>query len=351
MFPQGFIHDAVVNLTRHGEPVIDPFCGRGNGPYAATVLGRPSIGIDVNPIAWLFASAKLDPAHSTDEVIARLSDVARARRPSDRRGRNQFEQMAWSPAVRAFLKAARRELNWRNSIIDRTLMAFVTLHMQDKIGDGLSNSLSPTIAYSPTYAVGWWTSHGLCKPPEVDPVAMLEAKIRRRYKFGVPVQAHGVAVLGDSRIELARLEPTRAALLLTSPPYCGVTDYWNDHWIRLWMLGFPFRKVWRKTARFQDQAEYQEMVTRVFTESKRHLKRNAAILVRSDQRKRTADMCVAALREAWPQRLLLARPTTAPHPGISVHHGRGGRQAKEIDLLMPGSRARTWYSRLGFQPL
>ena len=49
MFPQSFIHDAVTNLTKPGESVIDPFCGRGNAPFAATVLGRPAVGVDVNP--------------------------------------------------------------------------------------------------------------------------------------------------------------------------------------------------------------------------------------------------------------------------------------------------------------
>ena len=253
MFPQLFIHDAVINLTKPEEVVLDPFCGRGNGPFAATVLGRCALGIDVNPIAWLFAAAKLQPAPTPDLVTARLSEISEARRPSDRRSHNLFETMAWAPAVRALLKAARRELDWRGSIVDRTLMAFVTLHMQDKQGGGLSNAMSPTIAYSPTYAVKWWTEKGFLRPPEVEPVAMLEDKIRRRYQYGVPVQASGTVLLGDSRQKLQQQEPADAALLVTSPPYCGVTDYWNDHWIRLWMLGYPFRKNWTKSARYKNQ--------------------------------------------------------------------------------------------------
>ena len=351
MFPQSFIHDAIANLTKPGEAILDPFCGRGNAPFTATVLGRPALGIDVNPIAWLFATAKLQPAATAEEVTLRLSQISRARRPGDRRGRNQFEIMAWAPQVRALLKAARRELDWQESIVDRTLMAFMTLHMQDKPGGGLSNCMSPTIAYSPTYAVKWWTRNGLLKPPDIDPVAMLEDKIRRRYEFGVPDQASGAAILGDSRQELKTQICADAALLLTSPPYCGVTDYWNDHWIRLWMLGHPFRKNWRKSARFESQIEYQELITSVLQESKRHLKRGAAILVRSDQRRRTADMCAAALKITWPDRELLARTTTAPHPGISAHHGRGGRKAKEIDLLMPSSRAPRWWKQQGFLPI
>lgn len=348
MFPQAFAHDAVVHLTQPGDLVLDPFCGRGNGPYTASVLGRSTLGIDINPVAWLYTAAKLQPAGAADQVTARLADMANARRARDRRGRNRFERMAWAPDVRALLKAARRELDWQNSIVDRTLMAFITLHMQDKQGHGLSNSMSPTIAYSPSYAVKWWIRQDLLQPPDVEPVAMLEDKIRRRYAYGIPAQTHGVAVLGDSRQELQRQDQAHAALLLTSPPYCGVTDYWNDHWIRLWMLGYPFRKNWQRTARFDNPTAYQHLIIRVLQESKRHLKRGAAILLRSDQRRHTADMCIDALRKTWPHRKLLVRHTIAPHPGISAHHGRGGRKAKEIDLLMPGHRAPQWCKQQGF---
>ena len=62
-------------------------------------------------------------------------------------------------------------------------------------------------------------------------------------------------------------------------------------------------------------------------------------------------MCIAALRRTWPDRQLLARHTTAPYPGISAHHGRGGRKAKEIDLLMPNSRASKWWREQGFCPI
>ena len=350
MFPQSFIHDAVINLTKLEEAVLDPFCGRGNGPFAATVLGRDALGIDVNPIAWLFAAAKLQPAPNLTQVTARLAEVAKACRPSDRRSLSRFETMAWTPTVRALLKAARRELDWRNSIVDRTLMAFITLHMQDKQGAGLSNVMSPTIAYSPTYAVKWWTEKGFLRPPDVDPVAMLKDKIRRRYQHGVPAQASGKVLLGDSRQELPQQNPADAALLVTSPPYCGVTDYWNDHWIRLWMLGYPLRKNWTKSARFENQKDYQDLITRVFQESKKHLKKGAAILVRSDQRRSTAEMCVAAMKEVWPHRQLLVRRTTAPHAGISNNHGRGGQKAKEIDLLMPGGRASRWWRHQAFIP-
>ena len=351
MFPPDFLQESVENLTRAGEPVLDPLCGRGNGPFTATIMNRPAVGIDLNPVAWVFTVAKLNPAPSPENLINRLMEISRAQRPHDRRSRNRFQTMAWAPLVRAFLRAARRELNWRESQVDRTLMAFIILHMQDKQGCGLSNCLSPTIAYSPQYAVKWWTDHGMFQPPQVDPVCMLTDKIRRRYQHGVPKQAYGKALLGDACKELPKHDPIQAGLLITSPPYCGVADYWNDHWLRLWMLGHSFRKNWRRSARYENKEDYKKLIQDVFQKSRRHLKRGAAILIRTDQRRQTAQMCIAAVQQTWPSRRLYVRLTTAPHTSISIHHGRGGTTAKEIDLLIPGNRGRTWWQSRGFQPI
>ena len=349
MFPPRFAYDAIDGLTRRGERVLDPFCGRGNGPFTATVLGRRSVGIDVNPLAWLFTASKLHPAEASD-VLDRLASIGRAARARDRKGGSRFERMAWAPAVRSFLRAARRELKWQTNRVDRTLMGFVTLHMQDKLGSGLSNALWPTIACSPRYAVGWWTKAGLTKAPDVDPVAVLADKIRRRYDYGRPKQAEGNALLGDARRKLRDADAMDAGLLLTSPPYIGVTDYWNDHWIRLWMLGHPLRKDWRRSAKFGNQAGYAELLRSVFDEARTHLRASAPVLIRSDRRRLTARVCMDVLRRVWPGRRLYVRHTIAPSRGVSRHHGRGGRKANELDLLLLGRRGRRWAERNRFRP-
>ena len=52
--------------------------------------------------------------------------------------------------------------------------------------------------------------------------------------------------LGDSTEILPNLvdevncgEQKRCSLLFTSPPYQGVTNYHEDQWLRLWLLGGP----------------------------------------------------------------------------------------------------------------
>ena len=351
MFPSSFARDAIMNLSHPGETVLDPFCGRGIAPFAASVLGRASVGIDIHPLAWLWTSAKLSPEPNMDRLLDRLAQIARAARTADRRARNRFERMAWSPNVRAFLRAARRELDWQDSVTDRTLMAFVALHAQDKYGAGLSNQLSPTLAYSPSYAIQWWIKRGFLKPPPVDPSVFLTDRIARRYKHGIPDQEVGTAHLGDSREVLRSADPMGAGLLVTSPPYRGMTDYWNEHWIRLWLLGYDAHKNWKRSARQNGTQDYRALVASVFREAQRHVKLGAAVLVRCDQRRDTATACVDALTATWPGRRIFARATEAPHAGVSSELGRGGNKARELDLLIPGRRGARWLSDSGFSPL
>lgn len=349
MFPPRFAFDAIRKLTRVGDGVLDPFCGRGNAPFTASVVGRRSVGIDINPIAWLYTAVKLNPTPGLEHVVGRLNAIGRAARINDRRSRSRFETMAWSPTVRAFLRAARRELDWRSSVTDRTLVAFVALHMQDKRGQGLSNALWPTIACSPHYAVRWWSEHGLTHPPDVDPVAVLEDKIRRRYAYGTPPQQFdGEVLLGDAAKLLQHHSSMGAKLLITSPPYRGVTDYWNDHWIRLWLLGSPLRKNWKRAARYENRDGYENLLKRVFTQAKRHVAKDAAILVRSDCRDRTATICENVLRHVWPDLRFFERESSASFEGVSMYHGRGGSKAQERDFLLLSGKIPEWVETSGF---
>ncbi|WP_419166799.1 DNA methyltransferase [Candidatus Palauibacter sp.] len=333
MFPAPFVTRAVTTFTAPGDVVLDPFSGRGNAPFVAAALGRPAVAVDIQPVAWLFTAAKLLPAQQPKRVLARVRAIERAVRPVDRRSRSRFETMAWAPAVRGFLKAARRELDWRNSRVDRTLMAFVALHMQDSYPKGLSNRFSPTVAHSASYAVRWWTARGLLTPPATDPVAFLTDRIARRYAFGLPAMAPSKPFLGDARLKLAQLTPCRAKLLITSPPYHDVTDYWNDHWIRLWILGEPLRKNWRRTQKHTNLKEYRSLMTTVFQRAKRHLRDDGVVLVRCGAKKRTAETCEQAIREAWPTKRVLSGRTRVERRGVASGYGHGAKVVEEIDIV------------------
>ena len=344
MFPPSFPYYATKGLTDPDDLVLDPFSGRGNSLFCAMSQGRRAVGIDINPLAYLYSAARCNLDVAQDDLLMRMTEVADSVTQSDRETRNAFETMAWSPDVRGFLRSARRALDWRNDSVDRALMGFVALHAQDKSSvSGLSNKLPPTIACSPDYAVRWWKDKGMTRPPKTNPVESLTEKIRRRYRYGAPDLQGGRALEGDSREVLADMEPLEASLLITSPPYIGISDYWNDHWIRLWLLGNRFGKEWLRAAKFGGQIDYRNLLHGVFGESKRHLADRATVLVRSDVRRHTSEICKEVLKEVFPDHQMYLHYSEAARAGESVHHGRGGTRAKEVDFLLTRSRrAEEW---------
>ena len=78
MFPLSFAFNIVRKYSKEGDIILDPFAGRFTSIYASGVLNRKGIGIEINPVGWLFGLAKLHPAEK-DSVIKRLDEVYRKR--------------------------------------------------------------------------------------------------------------------------------------------------------------------------------------------------------------------------------------------------------------------------------
>jgi len=55
----------------------------------------------------------------------------------------------------------------------------------------------------------------------------------------------GRVVEGDARraCTLLKAYRGRVKLVVTSPPYLDITDYHEDQWLRLWLLGGPVRPI------------------------------------------------------------------------------------------------------------
>ena len=127
MFPVAFAREVVGAFSQPGETVLDPFCGRGTAPYVAMVSGRGAVGCDLNPVAWVYACAKTDPHPSLEQTCSRVAQIAGAVRSRDRHPADEFQALAFCPQALGFIKAARRELRWSDSRLDRTV-AGLLLH-------------------------------------------------------------------------------------------------------------------------------------------------------------------------------------------------------------------------------
>lgn len=307
MFPVDFAFDVVSEYSKPGDKVLDPFCGRGTSLFAASALGRMAHGIDINPLGYLYSSVKLAPADK-DDVLARLEEIYDLRHSyTDEAAQyDEYFKMCYCHEVLYFLLAARDNLKWKEDEVDRTLAAFVALHLHDKIGAGLSNQMRMTKSLSKQYSINWWKAHNLSTPPEINPYKMLADKIERRYAKGKPRCRSGEVSLGDScslTQKMIEQSDNGYALLFTSPPYCGITDYFLDQWLRLWLLGgSPCPSTSKDThkARFVNKDEYALLLDTVFDNCAALMRKDCKVYVRTDSREFTLEATLDALRKSFP---------------------------------------------------
>ena len=96
-----------------------------------------------------------------------------------------------------------------------------------------------TISTKPAYSLRFWKRHNL-EPPDKDVFATLKEVALYRYESPRPMgNAH--IIHGDMRklpFDLS-LHKTRPVCVITSPPYLNVTNFEEDQWLRLWVLGGP----------------------------------------------------------------------------------------------------------------
>ncbi|MCZ7561283.1 MAG: hypothetical protein M5U30_15540 [Burkholderiaceae bacterium] len=224
-------------------------------------------------------------------------------------------------------------------------MALVLNDLHGNLGRALSNQMRQTRSLAPEYSVRWWAERGM-RPPDLDPVALIEQKISWRYAKGPPSFTRQRMILGNSVDVLPRLRRSAARfdLLFTSPPYIGVADYHYDQWLRLWLLGgspVPHHAN-DDTMRgdFAHREKFRSMIARVFTEAARLLKPDGVVYVRTDARPTTLAATREALESVFPEMTMHA--VRRPFEGRTQTHLFGDREAKpgEIDLVLTQTQSR-----------
>ena len=339
MFPVQFAKQVVDTMTPQGGRVLDPFCGRGTTPFVAQVTGRSSLGIDINPVAWVFAKVKTSPESNVGKLLQRLEDLRDTVRTQDTQPENEFQHWAWSPDVLGFLNAARRVLDWRGDITDRTLMGFILVNLHGRANDGISNQMQKSRAMGPDYSIRWWKKRCMY-PPQIDPYSYFRKRICWRYVHGVIEKRHTSEILhGDAAQVLSGYQDGNFDLLFTSPPYFSMTDYRQNTWIRLWMLteGPPLPD-WKKDPRTSRQVSYCHMLDEVFSEASKLLKAHSIIWIRTDARAFTKHTTLHTMHKLWPNRKLFMRYDHPKKRTQTSHFNNVSADLGEVDFLIPGNR-------------
>ena len=335
MFPVEFVTTTIIRHGRPGRAVIDPFCGRGTVPFVAMTMGLPAIAAEINPVAWVYSRTKVDPHASLKRVKNRIAEVGESSNENDGRAEDEFQEMAFCCSALRFINAARRELDWRRSRLDRTVAALLLQHLHDKRGRGLSNQLRHSRSMDPAYCVRWWRSKGLEQPPEIDACTFLQRRAEWRYARGVPKRARikrPQVALGDAARILPR-NGVKAGLVLTSPPYRGVTNYRADSWLRLWALGVGCcRPDWRTDQKFENAERYEKTLSACFGATLKRTSDDAVWCVRSDARPRTREVVVRVLNQLLPDHQLLENPAPYRTATQTALYGDKTTKPGEMDL-------------------
>lgn len=346
MFPVDFAFDVVQRFSRPGDGVLDPFAGRATGVFAAATTCRRALGIEINPVGWLYGQVKLKPAMQQN-VLRRLREVAivaaNGHFKRELEALPEFFRLCYSDPVRRFLVCARETLRWKKSRVDASLMAFLLIYLHGKRTASFSNQMRDGKAMSPGYAVRWWRRRHM-KPPAIEPLSFLAKRVEWRYRKGVPECDGGemrrgdcVQVLRRIRHEIEAGTRRRFGLLFTSPPYCGVTNYHYDQWLRLWLLGgpsCPARAKGRWRRKFESHGDYVQLIDEAFEASSQVMTRNAVVYVRTDAREFTLDTTVGALRRHFPKhRLRLVRRPLKSQTQTALFGDRTPKPG-EVDIVL-----------------
>lgn len=346
MFPLEFAFDVVKKYSKEGDYIIDPFAGRCSSIYAGGVLGRNSLGIEINPVGWLYGTVKLQPADK-DEVVDRLLEIYSKRNYYKKAIERMplFYRMCYCDEVLKFLLAARTHLNWQTDNTDATLMSILLVYLHGKLGEGLSNQMRMTKAMGINYSVEWWKKNRMTKPPEINPCEFTLNKINWRYEKGKPITNDSAVVFGDSSTELKSIAANAAtndikfSLLFTSPPYCSVTDYHIDQWLRLWLLGGsenPQKLKEKYKGRFVNKQEYYELLDNVFGLCSNLMAERSVIYVRTDKRDFTYSSTLEILMKHFPSHSVktIKKPLKEDTKTQTKLYGDKTMKPGEVDIIL-----------------
>ena len=228
----------IERLSVPGEMVYDPFMGRGTSLLEAALLGRKTIGNDINPLSAMLAGPRLDPPPLA-AILRRLNEIDwRAEVPAKDKQLLVFYHDDTLGEIVA-LK------NW-----------FWTRHQTgkfDRVDDwirmvalnrltGHSSGFFSVYSLPPNQALSIESQEKInIKRKQIPPrryvAEIIAKKTRTLLSDGGPRAGLCEALLTGPAWKTPKIQADSVTLIVTSPPFLDIVDYAKDNWLRGWFAG------------------------------------------------------------------------------------------------------------------
>ena len=222
--------------SKPGATVLDPFCGSGTVLVEASLLGRRAFGIDANPLAielcWLKtcrASAEQRRALcSAAELVAEGAEQRRLAKAGPKQRYPAHDLSLFEIHMLLELDGLKIGIAELEDPFIRRALGLVLSSLLTKFSRRAGDA---AVRMAERRFAGGQAIRFFVKKTE-ELARRLSSYAERLAPNAPPVEA----TLGDAR-ELRGIRPGSIDLIVSSPPYPGVYDYYAQHALRLRWLG------------------------------------------------------------------------------------------------------------------
>jgi hypothetical protein len=296
-FQPALPHYFIRKHTNPGDTVYDPFSGRGTTALEACLLGRHGVGSDISMLSYVLTSAKVRRTNISDieSLIVRL----KSEYDGDAGKKHVPDVDGYVGDTRYADILSAYEHGYGTKIFYTT-----TLHQMSFIRDSLLSNASREATFLKAVMCGICVGHsnvalsvpttgGLCKHPghfrrkRIDNPPPRRDVFQCMYEYSKKFAPYmAIPVEGDvyrSDATKSPLEPESVDLVVTSPPYLDLINYFEKNWIRHWIVGEAKEEAKDSIFVTSKIKEYTEFVASNLKELYRVLKPDrAAIYVVGD---------------------------------------------------------------------
>lgn len=268
-FPPALANYFIMNFSKKGDRVLDPFSGKGTTALEACLNDRFGIGLDVAPEAYALTCAKTNHIDH-DEAVAYLENLKLEAVSQDEINSVQDEVKVFYTQevleqILAFRKTLEKDFSFKKEKVSKlsskekakyakywTGVIIGILHGSAETS--LSVPCSHSYSMAPNYVKNYSIKHGLEKPQR----NLKECLIKRSKKLlcDGALKNEGLSLLASAMDMPSDLEAS-IDLIVTSPPYFTAQSYAWDNWLREWYLGYDFKEVRKETLHTSVEEKYR----------------------------------------------------------------------------------------------